>query len=229
MKGDLLTPGRAQPKTPEWDAWVREIEADKGRRICGANRKGRPCCGRPMENGRCRLDGGATPHGIASPHWQGKGRSRYAVAGKLGDRIAAQLDDLDYISLRQDMAAVTGLIELELDRLGMMVDDGGIAALVQSLAEGSGGKVKTPLDKLLDLWHLRRAMADTEVKRVKTASESVSGEQVRTFGAAVLQANRDAIAHFLPPDQAREFLADVQARVRTILASIGAVSQPGGE
>jgi hypothetical protein len=46
--------------------------------VCGAKcRNGRTCTQKPMPNGRCRLHGGKTPAGIASPHWRHGRRSKY--------------------------------------------------------------------------------------------------------------------------------------------------------
>jgi hypothetical protein len=47
------------------------IRSPKPYAICGArNRSGSPCQARPMPNGRCRMHGGATPGGVASPHFK---------------------------------------------------------------------------------------------------------------------------------------------------------------
>src|SRR5262249_46273923 len=40
-------------------------------------RDGTPCQARPYANGRCRVHGGETPAGVASPHYRNGRRSKY--------------------------------------------------------------------------------------------------------------------------------------------------------
>ena len=50
-----------------------------GRRLCGAKCRGKDKTGRQpaLQNGRCRLHGGLTPGGMASPHYKHGMRSKY--------------------------------------------------------------------------------------------------------------------------------------------------------
>jgi len=50
-------------------------------KLCGAKKKnGQACRGAVMPNGRCRLHGGATPAGIASPHYKHGKYSKHNLA-----------------------------------------------------------------------------------------------------------------------------------------------------
>jgi hypothetical protein len=63
-----------------------KVERDHlGRRLCGAKCRGKnKRCRQPaMLNGRCKLHGGLTPLGIASPHFKHGRRSKYHWVPKL--------------------------------------------------------------------------------------------------------------------------------------------------
>lgn len=61
-------------------------------------------CKNPAVTGssKCRLHGGKTPKGSASPHWQGKGRSKY-LPQRLADSYAELEADTEYTDLRANM------------------------------------------------------------------------------------------------------------------------------
>lgn len=66
------------------------------KKVCGAKLRGKnaTCKRWAMENGRCKFHGGATPKGIASPHWKGKGTGKYTTylpedVAKVYDVLAA--------------------------------------------------------------------------------------------------------------------------------------------
>jgi hypothetical protein len=76
----------------------------RGGAVCGAKtRRGTPCQARPCPNGRCRVHGGATPAGVASPHFKHGRRSKYFpkdLRAKFNDAYA----DHEYASLRNDLS-----------------------------------------------------------------------------------------------------------------------------
>ena len=59
---------------------------------------------------RCRLHGGATPQGIASPHYRGKGYSQ-AVPKHLKDIYEARFNDPELLSLHKEIALCDTRIE----------------------------------------------------------------------------------------------------------------------
>ena len=59
---------------------------------------------------RCRLHGGATPQGIASPHYRGKGYSR-SIPAHLKDIYEAHHNDHDLLSLHKEIALCDTRIE----------------------------------------------------------------------------------------------------------------------
>ncbi len=138
---------------------------------CGAStRSGGVCRARPMPNGRCRMHGGKSLAGVASPTWKNGGRSRYTPAGRLGERYARHLADLDYLSLTSEMALLTARVE-ELVENGRM--------------DGPEGR-----KEIVELIEQRRKLAETEGKRIKMAADTLTGEQRAAFGRAVLEAVR---------------------------------------
>lgn len=169
-------------------------------RLCGAKtRSGGPCRRSPMRNGRCALHGGKSPApGPGHPAYKHGERSRrYQLAGTLDTRYAAHLEDLDYIGLRDELAAVT----THIDELLILAD--------RSEAEER---------RLWELVDLRRRLSETEVRRIKAAADTLTGEQIRAFAAAVLEAVLAEV-----PD--RETVARIQRRVFTVLRSAGAVKE----
>lgn len=74
--------------------------------ICGAKtRSGGVCHNKPMRNGsnRCRLHGGATPRGMASPHFKTGRYSRYLPA-RLQERYHEAESDSSLLELRGEIS-----------------------------------------------------------------------------------------------------------------------------
>ena len=85
-------------------------------RICGAKTKsGRPCLGKAMRNGRCRLHGGATPRGPDSPHFK-HGRYAYAFKGELLERFKRAAIDNRPLDLLPELAVQRALFETYIGR-----------------------------------------------------------------------------------------------------------------
>lgn len=83
---------------------------------CGAKtRSGVPCKNWAMENGRCRLHGGKTPKGIASPHWKHGRYSKYLPQGIL-DRYQAFANDPETLSLESEIAIIDTRLSMLFER-----------------------------------------------------------------------------------------------------------------
>lgn len=75
-------------------------------RDCGAKtRNGGTCKGQPMANGRCRMHGGGSLSGIASPTFQTGRYSKYLPAHLLADFEAAKSDP-ELVECRHELALV---------------------------------------------------------------------------------------------------------------------------
>lgn len=80
------------------------MNADNGRRICGAkNRAGTPCQRAPMPNGRCSKHGGKSLSGPAHPSYK-NGRYSDVLPTRMRQAYEASLNDADLLSVRELLA-----------------------------------------------------------------------------------------------------------------------------
>lgn len=103
----------------------------------------------------------------------------------------SQLEDLDYLSSRNELAIVTGLI--------------------QGMLEGDCGDAGD--HTVIELIEQRRKLADTEIKRVKLAQDTLTREQAKAFGAALLEAVRRHVRDM-------QVVQAIQDDVRSILSTM---------
>lgn len=107
--------------------------AENEKSVCGAklrNKPGRTCQRAPTAGrSRCRLHGGATPRGIASPHFR-TGYMSAQLPARLMARMEAAMNDETLHSLNKDIAFVSARVDDVLQRL---VDDGEAATNWQKL------------------------------------------------------------------------------------------------
>lgn len=179
---------------------------------CGAKtRSGGACKNAPMENGRCRMHGGATPAGIASPHFRTGRYSRY-----LPDRLLARYHtgqaDPDLLSQHEEIA----LIDARLADLLQRVDTGesgmqwkkarkafadlqkalnnetepdgmdqfqALAALAEAIAEGIADyEAWNEVNRTLNR---RRQLVESERKRFVEMQQTITVERAMTLIAAM--------------------------------------------
>jgi hypothetical protein len=89
-------------------------------KVCGAKKRdGTPCQARPYPNGRCRVHGGCTPGGIASPHYKTGKYSRYLkhLPHDLKAGYRKALADRELTSLHAELALLTIRADALLDQL----------------------------------------------------------------------------------------------------------------
>lgn len=74
---------------------------------CGAQKRGGKgiCKALAMDNGRCRIHGGKTPSGIASPQYKDGRYSKY-MPTRLKDRYEAAASDPDLLNLRSEISLI---------------------------------------------------------------------------------------------------------------------------
>jgi hypothetical protein len=90
--------------------------------LCGAKTRGGGTCKKAaMRNGtgRCRLHGGLSPSGVASPHFKHGRRSKYLkhLPGNLRNAYKAALADPELLSLKDETALLTARAMQLLDNL----------------------------------------------------------------------------------------------------------------
>jgi hypothetical protein len=184
---DLPAP-RAVPGTPEWARWCVELSAQKGYPICGRkNRRGEPCTKSPSK-GRdcCRNHGGATLTGTAAPNYKHGRRSRYAAAGRLLGSYQHQMEDLEYVSLREDLAAITALLEEQWQVLDQPLPTNVTPEELKTVQQTRDVAYR----KFRELMNDRNRLSRTETRRIQVAEDSLSGQQVRIFSQTVLESVR---------------------------------------
>jgi hypothetical protein len=154
-----------------------------------------------MANGRCRMHGGASLAGPASPNWKTGRHSKYLAPG-LADRYRLAASDPNLISLRDEVALVDVRIFDLLEALGQTgnprlwrearatfdafkaaVGKGNEAvrearttleALDEVLAAGLAGAATW--EELADRLDLRRRLVEAETKRMKDLHQMISAE-----------------------------------------------------
>lgn len=194
-----------------------EFVTAKQRPICGARLRNDPSkvCQSTlkMPNGRCRVHGGATPRGIASPHFK-TGRYSKNLPSHLLEAYKVAVQDDDLLAVREDVA----LIDVRLGELVGLLDHGadestwarlgGLwskyqAAFVssdtttadQALAEigdliANGGRDYNTWREIQAVLEQRRKLVESEQRRLVTLQQTITVEQAMLFVAAVMDSVR---------------------------------------
>jgi hypothetical protein len=98
---------------------------------CGAKKRDGSCCKQPaMANGRCRLHGGKTPGGIASPQIR-HGRYSKHLPVRLKEQFEQAVGDGELLALREDIA----LLDSRLNDVLASASNGEAGELWNSLKE----------------------------------------------------------------------------------------------
>lgn len=182
---------------------------------CGAKtRSGGKCKAPAMKNGRCRMHGGATPSGIASPHFKHGQRARRGMPERFLLKYDEALNDPELLNLRTDLALFEVRIEELLNRVGTgeskkhwedlqkendnarkAFANNDLGALTVALDKmdriiGSGitdYQAWTELHQLIDL---RRRTVESEQKREVAMQQIMTNEQATALMAAILHVLR---------------------------------------
>jgi hypothetical protein len=190
------------------------------KRPCGAKTRDGSSCRRPPLAGRtrCRLHGGATPAGAASPHFKHGRRSRYlrGLPGEFQSAYKATQKDPDLLSLREDLAlleahicqllsrlsrkpAPQGQVLKALDRLKRAGDGADAEAALEALDQliRSGRDLLRTDDALwreiLAVIQVKVRVAPVEWKRLKDLRALVPVEEALTFVKALLAVARETV------------------------------------
>lgn len=225
-----MEPGRnlmdvSEPHTPGKAAACRKHGSPKqvgdgwvccrcGKKVCGAklrNKQARCRNDRPMPNGRCRLHGGATPEGMASPNWKHGGRSKHRWLAdlpgdqvRLGDRFNAALDDPNLTVLRHAIA----------------LNDSMITSYLASLKVKGKALTYVMQKRVHELLDVQRKLVGDEARRQRDLSVMVTQAQFAAFTNQVLQAVFDSVADV-------KVRLDIQRRVQAALLTSGPANDNG--
>jgi hypothetical protein len=162
---------------------------------CGAKTRSGGRCQQPGSGagGRCKFHGGASPTGIASPHFEHGRYSKYLPAG-LSTHYTTARADRDLVGLRDELALV----------------DARIASLFERT------KTSTRANALDGIWpqienliEQRRKLAESESRRMKDLHQMLSVERVIALMAYVQDSLRRHIVD-------RGALAAIQADLQKV-------------
>lgn len=224
------------------------IHNEDGERVCGSrktNTKGKEVWKRcskkniDSDNKRCRFHGGQTPNGMASPHWEGKGKSEY-LPDTLGERMDEFLKDPSIVSVREDLA----LANVRLTQLMQEVEVGAnaerwkkIEEVVPDLVEAFEKQKQKDMRRLLskletlvqkgaeseERWEdisnwidQRRKLSQTETKRLKQGTDTLTFEEVRQVLDIITHTVTSILDEYNLPDEAYQ---ELNSAVRNVLDS----------
>ena len=169
------------------------IECPQPYKLCGARKRdGQPCRAAAMKNGKCRLHGGATPGGVASPHFRHGRRSRYLklLSGDLRAGFRAALSDKQLLSLREEVALLTARTMQLLGRLRTQ----------------EGAEYEATWAELRTCIRDKGKVAAAEWKRLVDLKSVLTAEQAMTLVGQVVAAVRESVTD-------RATLQRIQARL----------------
>lgn len=217
-------------------------------RFCGAKTDNGPCPQPAMPNGRCYKHGGATPSGVASPHFVHGRRSR-SLPARMAASYEESLADPSQLASRADIATLDARIEDLLER----VDTGesgeiwkslratyAVAEKAREIRDKAGDgitRVKAEQeffqafetigvliaeghadylawDEVKKAMESRRALVETEMKRVEKAGRILTAEQAAALMGAMTALVREHVTD-------RNALAAISAGLDRIAAGAG--------
>lgn len=141
-------------------------------KMCGAqNRQGEPCRRTPTPGReRCRLHGGATPWGPASPHWRTGRHSRVLSRLGLGRTYQKALNDPEMVGLREEIAVM----------------DARLVQLLERLGGASGDEAMDRIwDQIGEALEIRRRLTETQSRLIERLNGSFTKDQAIAFTSAL--------------------------------------------
>jgi len=220
----------------------------QGRAICGAKtRGGRPCQKSPLTGrNRCRLHGGASPAGVASPTFKHGRRSKYMPA-RLVSRYEEALADPFLLEQKAEIALLDARLSELLEQVGdgssaerwkvLQVALGDLEWAVQTQdTDGfnsaikhmraiiqSGSAVQDVWTEIYDVIERRRRLVESERKRYVEMGQMITAAQLLNMMGAISGLIRE---HVTDPAQLRAISSGLA--VLASGATVGAgVALPG--
>ncbi len=149
-------------------------------KICGAKTRSGARCQRYPTQGRnrCKLHGGATPRGMASPHFKTGKYSKY-LPDRLIRRYEEASSDKTLVSFREDLALLQCRITQLLDQLGTVEP---------------GSEEENNLWKQVgEMLEKRIKVAQAERKRLVEMGQMMSVEEIRNLANSLAQIVRNNV------------------------------------
>jgi hypothetical protein len=138
--------------------------------------------------GRCRLHGGASLAGVASPTWKNGRWSKYLPA-HLAARFQEGLNDRQLMQLRQDTALI----------------DAALTTYTQHMKERPGKSLtKAQEQRMIALTEHRRKLIEADARRQRDLGQLVAADRFMTLVSAVAAVIREFVPKVdLPKAQGR--------------------------
>jgi hypothetical protein len=212
--------------------------------ICGAKtRAGTPCQQTIIcQNGRCRMHGGTSLRGLASPRYKHGRYSKY-LPQRMLPRYLESRDDPDLLNLRWEV----GLVDARIADLMARVDTGEAGAtwarldglrqrFEQARAEGRTAAQAVAIQSMMDLvrdgvqdfaiWddivnlvERRRRLVESERKRMIEMHHLVQVDKTLVMVNQLARSVREHVLANCDGDAARTILAGVQADITTAIGA----------
>jgi hypothetical protein len=212
-----------------------QVRSPQAKVTCGAKtRSGAPCKQHPMPNGRCRMHGGKSLGGLASPTFKHGRYSKY-MPTRLAERYMQGLKDTELLSLRHELA----LLDIHIGDQIRHIDTGESTSMFYRLKQAYVDFAKatasndTPSAQLalaqlgdiitqgiaeVEVWkdiytavEQRRKLAESERRRMVEMQQIITTEEAMSLMAAVVQVIREYVTD-------RTTLVSISNRLKELLS-----------
>jgi hypothetical protein len=170
-----------------------------------------------MENGRCRIHGGKTPKGIASPHFK-TGRYSKAMPTALIESYDRARTDKEALNFIDDIALIDAMVLANLPKLetresgkAWIAIKKSITELRKSFADEDYGRCLVTVDEMVDIINeqvlhyatedelrtsleQRRKLVESEQKRRVAMEQMVDSQDAMTIVTAMLQSVKENVS-----------------------------------
>lgn len=167
-------------------------DKEKPKKICGSPKRGGGICQVSrglLPNGRCRIHGGTSPRGIASPNFKHGRWSQYlplGIAGKYQEAAA----DQSLMQIRQDIALADALLTSYTETL-------------KTKRAVTPGQEK----RILNLIDTRRKLIESEARRMTALAQTITAAQFM----ATMRLIAEAVRRHIEPDKLPAFQKEMEA------------------
>lgn len=182
-------------------------EASK-RPLCGAKLKGNrgECHAYPVKGSkRCKVHGGLSPRGTASPNYKTGKYSKHmqamlrALPAQHSEIVQSFMDDVEPYNLKADIAT---LYAMEID----------------TLTKADGDISEETYNFILKLKEQRRKTQESELKRETIQKQMITKEQAISLFHHITVNIRECITFFVKDDKlARDMLTDINNRLQLFI------------
>lgn len=210
-----------------------------GKHICGAKTKsGLPCRVAPIDGrNRCRLHGGASPRGIASPHAKTLRYSKDMIGKALGQRYQEAMEDDDLLALRSEIALFQSRVGeqiqnidsgdtfktfqelkkwyqkfLEYNRKGDAVESANALNTIGKLVNKGYGQHQAWAE-IKDTVAAIRKLSETEQKRLVSMQQTMTAEQAITMLSYISSVIKQRAFELVDETIARKLLTAVSGDI----------------